>query len=161
MRTYPDRMLTHVREEFLMMHEFLEKLTLTEHALAAREHAHAPYSGFQVGAALEAEDGRIFTGCNVENASYSLTICAERNALFSAVAAGVRRFRKIAIVGGKSEEEAKNVPCLPCGACLQVLAEFCPPAFPVLLTDGVHLLGELLPAQFTFSPSDDKMCRRD
>ena len=75
-------------------------------------------------------------------------ICAERSAVFSAVAAGVTRFRKLAIVGGKTDEEAAQVPCLPCGACLQVLAEFCPPDFPILLTDGVHLLGEFLPAQF-------------
>ena len=107
-----------------------------------------PYSGFAVGAALVAEDGRTFYGCNVENASYSMTICAERSAVFSAVAAGVTRFRKLAIVGGKTDEEAAQVPCLPCGACLQVLAEFCPPDFPILLTDGVHLLGEFLPAQF-------------
>ena len=77
-----------------------------------------------------------------------MTICAERSAVFSAVAAGVIRFRKLAIVGGKTDEEAAQVPCLPCGACLQVLAEFCPPDFPILLTDGVHLLGEFLPAQF-------------
>ena len=77
-----------------------------------------------------------------------MTICAERSAVFSAVAAGVTRFRKLAIVGGKTDEEAAQVPCLPCGACLQVLAEFCPPDFPILLTDGVHLLGEFLPAQF-------------
>ena len=117
------------------------QLTLTQQALQARANAYAPYSGFAVGAALVAEDGRTFYGCNVENASYSMTICAERTA-------GVTRFRKLAIVGGKTDEEAAQVPCLPCGACLQVLAEFCPPDFPILLTDGVHLLGEFLPAQF-------------
>lgn len=126
----------------------MQPSTLTELALAARENAYAPYSGFRVGAALMASDGRIFTGCNVENASYSLTICAERGALLSAVAAGAQKFRKIAIVGGRTDEEARSAACLPCGACLQVLAEFCPPDFPVLLTDGVHPLGELFPAQF-------------
>ncbi len=122
--------------------------TFMEQALAVRENAYAPYSGFQVGAVLAAADGRLFYGCNVENASYSMTICAERNAIFAAIAAGVREFHKIAIVGGKTAEEARKKPCLPCGACLQVLAEFCPPTFPILLADGVHLLGELLPAQF-------------
>ena len=124
------------------------QLTLTQQALQARANAYAPYSGFAVGAALVAEDGRTFYGCNEENASYSMTICAERSTVFSAVATGVTRFRKLAIVGGKTDEEAAQVPCLPCGACLQVLAEFCPPDFPILLTDGVHLLGEFLPAQF-------------
>lgn len=122
--------------------------TLMEQALAVRENAYAPYSGFQVGAVLVAADGRKFYGCNIENASYSMTICAERSAICTAVSAGVREFHKIAICGGKTAEEAKNKPCTPCGACLQVLAEFCPPTFPVLLSDGVHLLGELLPAQF-------------
>ncbi len=122
--------------------------TLTAIALAARKNAYAPYSGFRVGAALVTADGRIFTGCNVENASYSLTICAERNALFAAVATGVQELRKIAIVGGRTDEEAAAIACTPCGACLQVLSEFCPPDFPILLTDGVHLLKNLFPAQF-------------
>jgi cytidine deaminase len=80
--------------------------------------AHAPYSGFLVGAALEAKDGRIFTGCNVENLSYGLTICAERNAICHAVACGAREFRAIAIVADSVE------PVSPCGACRQVMAEF-------------------------------------
>ena len=87
-------------------------------AAAARLAAYAPYSHFQVGAALLAKDGRIFTGCNVENLSYGLTICAERNAIFSAVAAGVREFEAIAIVADTRE------PVSPCGACRQVMAEF-------------------------------------
>ena len=87
-------------------------------ATAARLAAYAPYSHFQVGAALLAKDGRIFTGCNVENLSYGLTICAERNAIFSAVAAGVREFEAIAIVADTRE------PVSPCGACRQVMAEF-------------------------------------
>ena len=133
------------------MEEFTNQPTLTELALAAREQAYAPYSGFQVGAALMLADGSVVTGCNIENVSYSLTICAERAAVFRAVADGHRDFRKIAIVGGVSEDDARTKPCMPCGACLQVLAEFCPPDFPILLTDSVHLLGELLPMQFHFA----------
>jgi cytidine deaminase len=88
-------------------------------ALAAREHAHAPYSNFAVGAALEDESGRIHTGCNVENATYGLTICAERVAVFKAVSEGARRFRRIAIATAAE----KLAP--PCGACRQILWEFC------------------------------------
>lgn len=121
---------------------------MTDAAMAARSNAYAPYSGFLVGAALKGESGIIYTGCNVENASYSLGICAERNAVFQAVAAGERHFRTLAIAGGRNDEEAISVPCVPCGACLQVLSEFCGPDFPILLADGVHKLGELLPCRF-------------
>jgi cytidine deaminase len=91
---------------------------LLERARAVRQQAYAPYSGFQVGAVLEAEDGSLHVGCNVENASYPLTVCAERNAIAAAVAAGRRRFRTIAV--SVSGEE----PVTPCGGCRQALAEF-------------------------------------
>lgn len=94
---------------------------LIEEAWAVRANAHAPYSGFHVGAALLAEDGRIFTGCNVENLSYGLTQCAERVAIGAAIAAGVHRFLAVAVVADTA------VPISPCGACRQVMAEFAVP----------------------------------
>jgi cytidine deaminase len=95
--------------------------TLLEAAWVARDSAYAPYSKFAVGAALMADDGRIFTGCNVENLSFGLTICAERVALGAAVAAGARSFLGVAVVADTA------VPVSPCGACRQVLAEFSVP----------------------------------
>jgi cytidine deaminase len=93
--------------------------TLLQAAVAARERAHAPFSGFKVGAALEDASGGIHTGCNVENATYGLTICAERVAVFKAVSEGVRKFTRIAVAA----ETATLTP--PCGACRQILWEFC------------------------------------
>lgn len=99
-----------------------DALSRAAHEMRAR--AYAPYSKFTVGAALLTEDGRVFVGANVENASYGLGICAERSAIVSAVAAGVQRFVAIAIAS------PGDVPASPCGACRQVLAEF-PPSFPI------------------------------
>lgn len=92
---------------------------LLEAALAARERAHAPFSNFKVGAAIEDENGRIFTGCNIENASYGLTICAERVAVFKAVSEGAGKIKRIVVVADT------EVLTPPCGACRQILWEFC------------------------------------
>ncbi len=125
--------------------------SLMQSAAAAREYAYSPYSHYCVGAALLAADGRVFTGCNVENAGYSATNCAERTAVFKAVSEGVRSFAAIAIVGG--QQGAMSPLCAPCGVCRQVLAEFCPPDFPVILGTPedfrVCTLSELLPLAFT------------
>ena len=115
-------------------------------AILAREHAFAPYSGFRVGAALEAEDGRIISGCNVESASYGLTICAERVAIVKAVSEGHTRFRRVAVVA--------DTPTLtpPCGACRQLLHEFAADAEVVLANlhsdTATHQMRDLLPHAF-------------
>ncbi|MCR4391699.1 MAG: cytidine deaminase [Candidatus Acetothermia bacterium] len=115
-------------------------------AVEARKRAYAPYSKFPVGAALLAADGRVFTGGNVENASYGLTVCAERVALFKAVSEGARDFLALAVACG-------DAPCSPCGACRQVLYEFAPDLL-VIMADGegqkcrTACLSELLPHGF-------------
>ena len=126
---------------------------LIEKAFQAREQAYVPYSHFRVGAALETETGEIFLGCNIENASYGATNCAERTAFFKAVSEGYRKFRKIAIVGGLTGKEETEY-CAPCGICRQVMAEFTDiHAFQVILAkspDDYHIykLEELLPHAF-------------
>ena len=126
---------------------------LLEEARKARMRAYAPYSGFMVGVALLAGSGRVYHGCNIENASYTPTICAERTAFFKAVFERERDFLKIAVAGGKKGEEADKL-CAPCGVCRQVMMEFCDPEkFQVILADGMDghrtfTLGELLPYGF-------------
>lgn len=123
---------------------------LARRALEALEHAYSPYSKFRVGAALLAEDGRVFTGCNVENASFGLTWCAERTALVKAVSEGARRFRTIAI----ATEQERAV--MPCGACRQVLHEFAPGLGLLIVSRSGRIhrtsLGHLLPE--AFGPGD-------
>ena len=127
---------------------------LAEEAYAAMKHAYVPYSHFRVGAALLTKEGKIFTGCNIENASYGATNCAERTAIFKAVSEGKTEFRAIAIVGGPKGKEPENF-CAPCGVCRQVMAEFCDPeTFRIILMNGAgeireYLLKELLPLGFT------------
>ncbi len=121
-------------------------------ACEAREKAYAPYSGFAVGAALLTKSGKVYTGCNIENAAYSPTNCAERTAFFKAVSEGEREFVAIAVTGGKAGE-APGAGCTPCGVCRQVMAEFCHGDFVILLgneeTLTVHALGDLLPLSFS------------
>lgn len=117
-------------------------------AAKARENAYAPYSNFQVGAALLTADGKVYLGANVENGSYPLTNCAERSALFAAVSQGERHFAAIAICGGMAGEEPSQ-SCFPCGACRQALAEFCDADFPIVVAEGIYRLGDLLPLSFT------------
>ena len=121
---------------------------LIDAARSVQRKAYAPYSRFLVGAALEAEDGRIFSGCNVENASYGLTNCAERVAVGTAVAAGARKFRRIVVATDA------DPPSAPCGACRQVLAEFGDIAVEAVSPKGARKwrLSELLPS--SFGPGD-------
>jgi cytidine deaminase len=124
--------------------------TLLRRAREARRHAYAPYSHFPVGAALLAETGEVFTGCNVENASYGLTTCAERVAIGKAISEGVNSFRAIAVVGPED-----TPPCPPCGSCRQVLHEFGPNLLVITPGDEhgadapvVRTMSELLPGAF-------------
>ena len=118
----------------------------------AMTRAYAPYSGFKVGAALLCQDGTVYQGCNIENAAFSPTVCAERTAIFKAVSEGKREFAAIAVCGGKDGVITGLFP--PCGVCRQVMAEFCGADFPVYLADanGVwekKTLAELLPLSFS------------
>ena len=125
-------------------------------ALAAEmtRHSYAPYSHFHVGAALLCRDGRVWTGCNIENAAFDPTVCAERVAFFSAIRDGARDFERIAVVGG--EEGRITSFTYPCGVCRQVMREFCGDDFAVIVSDGKEIreiaLGDLLP--HSFSPAD-------
>jgi len=122
---------------------------LVQLALFTRQRAYAPYSNFKVGAYLLDANDECYYGCNIENASYSATICAERGAFMQAVAVGARKFKAICIVGGINEV---NDFCYPCGVCLQFMSEFCDKDFEIVLYNGseirVHKLGELMPYTF-------------
>ena len=125
---------------------------LCELAVEAMGHAYAPYSGFQVGAALLCKDGSVYQGCNIENASYSPTNCAERTAIFKAVYDGQRDFVAIAVCGGKHGKITGAFP--PCGVCRQVMREFCGDDFIIYLPDGAGnyetlTLAQLLPHSFS------------
>ncbi len=128
---------------------------LIQAASAARERAYAPYSGYAVGAALLGEDGEIFAGCNIENRSFGLSICAERVAIASAVAAGCRQFRAIAVLTGDEP------PGTPCGLCREMLAEFSGPDFEIVLVGRGgsrrdFRLGDLLPEPFALPPRESR-----
>ncbi len=127
---------------------------LLDKAEEARSHSYSPYSGYSVGAALLTKDGKIYLGCNVENASYTPTICAERNAFFKAVFDGIRDFSAIAVIGSGES------PAFPCGVCRQVMAEFCERDFIIVTSNKDktivvrNTLNELLPN--SFGPKDLK-----
>lgn len=125
---------------------------LIELAKEAMQHAYVPYSGYKVGAALLCADGAVYQGCNIENASYTPTICAERSAFFKAVYDGKRAFQAIAVCGGKDGVISGAFP--PCGVCRQVMREFCADDFVIYMAgkDGEyesHTLAEILPYSFS------------
>ena len=130
----------------------MDQNKLIDLAWKARENAYVPYSHFKVGACIALKDGTFVQGCNIENAGYTPTNCAERTAFFKAVSEGKREFVRIAIVGGRQGEMAAPSPC---GVCLQVMAEFCDPAeFEIVCAKSgkeytVRKLGEMLPYGFT------------
>lgn len=135
------------------LHEFEIKKMLRL-AAEAREKAYAPYSGFRVGACLKTGSGAYYLGCNIENAAFTPTNCAERTAMFKAVYDGERDFEAIAVISDGVDHVA------PCGVCRQVLAEFCPQDMPVICADRdgnyvVHELRELLPMSFTKKDIDE------
>lgn len=125
---------------------------LCKEAIDVMKNAYAPYSGYKVGAALLTEKGKLFAGCNIENAAYTPTVCAERVALFNAISSGERNFTAIAVAGGKDGVISGAFP--PCGVCRQVMAEFCAPDFTVLVVTGEdsykkYTINELFPQAFT------------
>ncbi len=122
-------------------------------AINAMNSAYTPYSSFRVGAALLAADGAVYDGCNIENASFGATVCAERVALYKAISAGAREFTALAIVGGQDGIITDAI--VPCGICRQTLSEFCSPDMPIFLVSDVrgnydlHTFGELFPMAFS------------
>ncbi len=125
---------------------------LIQKALDARKFSYVPYSGYTVGAALLTEKGKIYTGCNIENAAYGPTNCGERTAFFKAVSEGERNFKAIAICGGKKDKMPESY-AYPCGVCRQVMKEFCKDDFQIIVAKSleeyeVYTLAELLPRGF-------------
>lgn len=134
------------------MTEQISNETLLKLAAEARDHSYSPYSHYSVGAALLTKDGKVYQGCNIENASYTPTICAERNAFFKAIFDGQRSFTAIAVIG------SGETPAYPCGVCRQVMAEFCDGDFTIVTANRdrtvvfPQTLSELLP--HSFGPKD-------
>lgn len=131
----------------------MNKFELMEYAKKAQKNAYAPYSNFKVGAALLSQEGKVYLGCNIENASFGATICAERAALSNAVANGERKFKALALVGSNFEREDERIVCTPCGICRQMLSEFCKPDFQIFLLEqdesiSVHTIEDMLPLAF-------------
>ena len=130
---------------------------LIKTAIKMQDMSYAPYSHFHVGAALLSKNGQVFTGCNIENAAYGPSNCAERTAIFKAVSEGVKDFDAIAIVGGPEDKNGKPTIenfCPPCGVCRQVMSEFCKKDFKIILAKSpenykIYTLEELLPLSFS------------
>ncbi|HHW22103.1 MAG TPA: cytidine deaminase [Clostridiaceae bacterium] len=123
-------------------------------AVEAKENAYVPYSGFHVGAALYADNGKVYTGCNVENASFGATICAERTAVVKAISDGAKKILAMAI------SSDSNSPTMPCGICRQVISEFCSPDMPLYLSNSrgeykAYSFEDLLPHSFKQSDMED------
>jgi len=136
----------------------MDEKMLIEEAKKAREFAYVPYSNFKVGAALVSKDGKVYHGCNIENAAYPVTNCGERTAIFKAISEGVTEFETLAVVADTDR------PVPPCGACRQVIAELCPPDMEVILTNlkgdvQKVLVKELLPGAFL--PADLKSSSKE
>lgn len=132
---------------------------LIDKALEARKNAYAPYSGYTVGAALLTDNEEIFTGCNIENSALAPSVCAERTAFFTAVAAGAKKFTAIAVAGGTAGDSTDAGFAFPCGVCRQVMLEFCDRDFEIVVAKSrddysVYALKELLP--HGFGPEDLK-----
>ena len=130
----------------------MTKQELCTLAIKSMNNAYSPYSDYKVGAALLCDNGKVFTGCNVENSSYGATVCAERTAIFKAVSDGERDFSMLAVAGGKENELSDKF--LTCGICRQVMAEFCKPEFIVLVVTSENTykeftISELLPNAFS------------
>lgn len=134
-----------------MSEESLALENLVAKAKEVRRYCYTPYSHYNVGAAVLTKSGKVYTGCNIENAAFTPSICAERVAISKAVSEGEKIFKAIAIVGGKGDSISEF--CAPCGVCRQVMAEFCDESFKIILTNGkenrIYTLEELLPLSFT------------